>query len=510
MRATQIPIPIYKKLLNDTGLVVAGADPVLVAKFQEPPSLFVFIGITLILVVITWIVGAIANWAEITNNWPKYKCMPNVMPFAKFYGYDLNETMNFCMGEAVKEHSPNVINPIYAGVNKIMTTVDGVYDKAAAIEGGVTHLLSGFETFILNFANSFRLIGSRIRISIVKIRDIFDRVYGMFMSFAFAGMSAITFGSNLMCNPIVTFIGTIAGVDICCFAKDTIVELERGTRISINRVQIGDVLRGGAVVTSTFVFDGSRTRMVRIHGVHVSANHSMSTSIGFVEAGEHPDAVPAESVTRLYCLSTSTNQIPVLYRRFSGPLSERRMDEGYLTFTDYEESCAPAVVRAAQEAAEAALNPGRRGFTYVANFSLGVDPDSSLILDTYEKRMGDVAIGDRLPGGDVVVGIVNEICDQCVMSPGGTVLSAAQLIYDPEDEVWTRAVNICKPVAGPRTLVQIITDTNGDFRIRKGGETILARDYMELHSTLVQTPYDWAVKNLNPHQAPVEPITVSA
>jgi len=486
----QIPMPLYKKLLNDTGLVIAGADPDAIAKFKEPPSLFVFIGITLLLVVIGWILAAMANWAEITNNWPKYKCMPNVMPFAKFYGYDLDETMNFCIGEAVKQHSPGVITPIYTGINKVMHTVDGVYDQAKSISGGVKKLLSGFEKFLMQFANSFRLIGTRIRISLIKIRDIFDRVYGMFMSFAFAGMSAITFGSNLICNPLVTFIGTIAGVDICCFAKDTIVELENGMRISIQRVRLGDVLRDGGVVTSTFEFDGSRTEMVRIHGVHVSGNHCLQHEDQFVEARNHPDATLAEKVGRLYCLSTTTNKITVVYRRFYGT-TVRQMHEGYLIFTDYEESCEPAVVREAQAAAEAVLNPHKRGFTYVANFSLGIDPVAYLTLDSHEKRFGDVKIGDRLPCGSTIVGVIRETCDHCVRSPSGIIMSAAQLVR--ADGSWQRAVNVFEPVVGSHVLTQVITDSNRGFRVRKGAETLFVRDYMEVHSTAVQSPYEKAV-----------------
>ena len=482
---SQIPEPLYKKLMADTAMVVAGADPAALARFKEPPSLFILIGITLVLVVIGWILTAVANWAEITNNWPKYKCMPSVMPFAKFYGYDLDETMNFCIGEAVKEHSPGVITPIYTGIAKVMNTVDGVYDQAKTISGGVKKLLSGFEKFLMQFANSFRLIGTRIRISLVKIRDIFDRIYGMFTSFALAGVSAITFGSNLMCNPIVTFIGTIAGVDVCCFAKDTIVELENGMRISIQRVRLGDVLRDGGVVTSTFEFDGSRTEMVRIHGVHVSGNHCLQHEDSYIEARNHPCAILAEKVDRLYCLSTTTNKIAVVYRHLNG------MHEGYLTFTDYEESCEPAVIREAQASAEAILNPHKRSFTYVSNFSLGIDPTAYLTLDTHEKRLGDVIIGDRLSCRSTVVGVIRELCDHCVRSRSGIIMSAAQLVN--VDGLWQRALVVFEPVVGSHVLTQVITDSNRGFRIRKGAETLFFRDYMEVHSKTVQSPYDKAV-----------------
>ena len=438
---------------------------------------------TLILVFIAWILIELANWREVKNNWDKYKCMPSVTPFSAFYGHNLEETMNFCIGEVVKDAAPTVINPIYKGINVISNTVEGVYEKAKSIEGGVSQLLSGFTTFLMQFANSFRLIGTRIRISLVKIRDIFDRVFGMFTSFALAGVSAITFGENLICNPIVTFIGTIAGVDICCFAPDTMIQMEEGQK-PIQTIRIGDRLSDGSTVTSTFVFDGTDVAMVELHGVTVSANHSLLDR-QMIEAGAHPAATPTASIPRLYCISTTKNWIPVI-----APSTK------ILMFTDYEECSEPSIQRKAQATAEQTLNRDTDGFTYIPDFSLGIDGAALILLQRTEKPLHSIEIGDVLSSGSTVVGIVKERCSTCVVTPGGTVMSAAQLVFDRKKRRWVRATTLYPTVRGTYTLAHLILSDNAPISVSEATDILSLRDYMEVHHVTIQEPYDNYVKNL--------------
>jgi hypothetical protein len=442
-------------------------------RFQEAPSFLFFIFMTLVLIAIGWILSEFANYTEITSNWDKYRCSPSITPFSKFYGHNLEETMNFCIGEAVKENAPGVINPLYQGINAISTTVEGVYDRATAIQGGVVKLLGGFETFLMNFANSFRLIGTRIRISLVKIRDIFDRVYGMFISFAMAGISAITFGENLICNPIVTFIGTIAGVDVCCFAPDTLIVMSDGSSKMISQITIGDTLLD-CRVTSVLIFNGMETDMVNIDGVIVSENHCLiGPNRSIIEAGKHPLAIPANNLPYIYCLNTTNNIIPVI------------SDFSTLYFTDYDETSDPDVIQEAKMAATLVLN-GDKTIDPCTDFSLGVDPTATILLDTGGISLFNIQIGNILRNGSTVCGIIVEECNQCVQTPAG-IMSASQLVYNGR---WVRAHTIYPTLPGTQRLVQLMLSDNQPFTITKDGKTLHVRDYMEVHDVSVQESYN--------------------
>jgi hypothetical protein len=461
--------------------------PYVESSIKASPGFAVLVTITLTLGFITYIISELANYYEIKRHWSHYRCHPSVTPFAKFYGHDLTETMNFCVGQAVAAHAPGVIRPIEEGVTKVMGVVDEVYEKAKSVEGGISQLVGGFERFVLEFANAMRTIGTRIRMSVIRIKEIFERVHGIFISFAFAAISAITFGENLICNPLVTFIGTIAGVDVCCFAPGTLVKTAEGTTKPIEAVRIGDHLWRSGEVTSTYKFHGLLTPMVSIRGIVVSGNHYIWDDAvhGMVRADRHSEADICASVPVLYCLGTSSNWIPIV------DASGQRV----LMCADYEESSEPEVVAAAQSAAETALN-GFSGPT-VQDYSLGLDPTLFVQMGDGSWILADsVRIGDVLASGAWVVGIVTEECDSICITPGYKMVSAAQLVQQEEGGPWTRAAHLWPTLGNyTRRLMHFITSDGGSLIVADSLDSTpyAVRDYQEWAGPEVQSIYDAAM-----------------
>jgi hypothetical protein len=481
----QLPETILKKLSADMFEAMAylktEGDPRVMATFVSPPSLLVLIGLTLVLVLVAAGLAAMSNYQNVRNNWNQYRCDPSVTPFAKFYGFDLEETVNFCIGQSVKEHAPGVIDPIYAGINKITGVVDGVYTKVEAVEGGVMGLLDGFKSFIVNFENSFRLLGTRVRMAFIRVKDIFARVYGIFIAFSYAAISAITFGENLICNPLVTFIAGFAGVDICCFAPDTQILMADGSTRAIRDLNIGDELMGVTTVVSTYLFDGIGTRMYKIHGIHVSGNHYVAGDDGvLVRVDEHPAAVPAPELERLWCLGTSTNLIPI--QTSSGRT---------LIFADYEESSEPDVIAAAQRIAEEAL--GQEAGPTVPDYSLGLDRRLRVLMaDGSWVPIPAVKIGDVTQSGGRVVGLIQEVCDSVCRGPGGCVVSAAQLVWVDR---WTRAAHVWPAYCTEEMVFyHLMIDNDEPIAVGYNGAQFLVRDYAEITSRDIQAPYDATLK----------------
>ncbi len=472
--------------LKVLGAQLTGAPP---PVYIDPPSPLVFVFLTTILVGCMFFFLSIAEYQVIRTHWSEYRCSPAIMPFAKFYGHDLNETINFCMQQAVKEHAPGVVEPIFKAIGEVTTVVEGVFAKAEAVEDGVSTLLSGFESFVTNFVNSLGLVGTRIRMSVVRIKEIFGRVHGIFIAFAYAAISAITFGENLVCNPLVTFMGTITGVDVCCFAPETRVILENGTLARIDRIWIGDRLQGGGRVTSVYRFDGRTTRMVRLKGsIIVSAGHYVEDPSGkMVPAGSYPGAVPVDSVPLLYCLATDNHRIPI----YTGDS---------LICADYEESSDPSVTAEAQRAAESALNAGVTE-TPFADYGLGLDP--SCRVEDNEGNwipLDRVSIGTVLRGGATVTGVIWEECNTTVAVEPGVFMAAAQLIWDSERRQWRRAGRLLPEAAagGTRLLRHLmIGEGGGTLEVRgPGGSRFWVRDYCEIADDAIQAPYDAAISRL--------------
>lgn len=192
-------------------------------------------------------------------------------------------------------------------------------------------------------------------------------------------------------------------------------------------------------------------------------------------AGAHPAAVAAPSLDRIWCLGTDTHRIPLVG----------------LTVADYEESSDPAVIAAAQEAAETLLT-GSYGST-VADYSLGLDPTLRVMMKNLtSKPLSAVQIGDELLGGGVVTGTVSEICESQYISQGGHYVSGAQLVL--LGGRWIRAANAGWPAVAVtnETLIHLFVTTNM-FTVGGEDESFIVRDYAEVNSDKVQAPYTRAI-----------------
>lgn len=448
-------------------------DAPLSTEAASPPALLL-VGITAVLVLVLYIVSEIGNYYEIRRNWQHYQCQPSIAPFAKFYGHDPVETMNFCIGQAVKEHAGGVITPIYRGVEEVSSVISGAYDKVTAIEHGIGGLLQGFNIFVTNFQNSFRMVGVRVHMSLVSIAEIFQRVYAIFVAFTYAGISALTFGENLVCNPLTTFIGTIAGVDICCFAPETRIRMADGSVKPITEIDLGDIVAGGGEVTSLYQFDGLAgcDDMVSIDGVHVSGNHYLRREGGWIRADEHPSAALVPKRPLLWCLSTAANRIVAVG------------NNGDYVFTDYEECSDEAVITEAQRLSELLLNGRPALGPPISDYSLGLHPRTLIKMqDGRYLPIVDIQLGMQVDGGARVIGVVTEICESMCAEQG---LSAAQLVFI--DGLWQRAGTVWPVSTGTTIAHHLILGRSHVLSIRFAEEVVI-RDSVVIRDNVVIRDY---------------------
>jgi len=498
----RVPDPLIERTKRDLQEVYASAtQTALPPEMKEAAgaSPFTLAVIAAILGAIAWIIAEFSNYQEIKKNWSTYRCMPSVMPFAAFYGQNLGETMRFCTGEAVREHAPGVIDPIIAGINKATGVVEGVYDEVKEISGGITDLMTGFENFVVGFMNSFRLIGTRVRMTFVRMKSIFDRVYGVFLSFSFAAISAITFGQNMVCNPMVTFMGEITGVDTCCFAPNTMIRMEDGSSKEIHRVRIGDRLFSESeepcLVTGVFQFDGKDVPMVTLNGVEVSGNHRLNQRGRWLPASAHPLAIPSPSLTSIICLNTSNHRMPV--GAFTGDPSLQITtmfgSKELLWFTDYEETEDPVVVLTAKRLAEHSLDVAEPSQN--TDYSLGLDPRLHVVMEDDSWRLiTDVRPGDHLKSATnpcYVTGIAEEIVDSTIKIAGTEYLiGASQIIRSSSGS--HRASTADWTVGPSDKKLRHLFVTGGEFTIAYKFYDVpfmwQVRDYSE--AAISQVPYD--------------------
>jgi hypothetical protein len=135
-----------------------------------------------------------------------------------------------------------------------------------------------------------------------------------------------------------------------------------GSRKAMKHIQIGELLesdRGPTKVTSVFRFSGSNTPMVSIGGLILSKEHYVRYADKWIQAAEHPDAIPSPSLPELVCLN-------VEHHRFVIINDTRRM-----IVADYDEHDGAEVIRQTQQLAIKSLNGScRRNEETAADYSL--------------------------------------------------------------------------------------------------------------------------------------------
>jgi hypothetical protein len=282
------------------------------------------------------------------------------------------------------------------------------------------------------------------------------------------GTSGLTAAGNMADNGLVKFMMEF------CFAPDTAVQMEDGSYKTMETLEIGDRLAPlpstVPVVTSLFRFDGTKTPMVRIGDVVVSASHFVEYEGQMVEATEHPHAIPLPSLPVLCCLNVTGHRFLVGRRRGR-----------QLLVADYDEDDSEDVVQATQAVATTALNGtntnndnDNTNAEAVSDYSLGLSSDAEVRMkDGTWKRIGDVRLGDVTAHAGAVKGLVKEACESVVETPCGP-FAAAQLVWSAG--TWKRAAAVWPVLAQRHVLSHLITERCGALELR--GD-VFVRDYRE-------------------------------
>ena len=441
-------------------------------------SILIFVLVTAVFIGLTLAIFSFGNIAEIAKNFAKYRCNPLMMPFAGQFGYDAKENFNFCISNILNDKASQIFAPLYG----ILSQFTGILTVMMNATLGIRKLFSNFflsvNNFVGNVRNRIQRLLFEIRMSFLKMNNLMGRVFGTMYAVIFMGSSALTTGNNLAQTDLVKFLAEF------CFDPATPIQMADGSWKAIKDIAIGDRLApllgsGGtsAAVTSTFVFDGARTPVVRIGDVTLSSQHYVEYMGEWIYAADHPSAMPAASVPQLICLNVAGN---AFYVGRQG-----------LKARDYDETNDPGITRCVMDLATKALNGTSTIGGPVLDYSLGFDPLFEVKLaDGRWVTAGDVELGTRLTGGARVVGLVQESCDE-VIKIGDRYVSEAQLVF--VNDKWMRAAESAPQYRvhdGGHNLISFVTEGSAPILVRSGDQEYYLRDYREVALPEMEEPYE--------------------
>ena len=463
------------------------------AKAPEAPSITPFL-VTLVVLTLGLVLAFYSTYLkQIGANFAQHRCNPAFMPFASLFGYDTSENFQFCLGAIFQGRVAEVFAPIFKILEGFTSILNTVTNVALGIRKMFSNFLLTVNGFIANVRDRIEALMFQVRLLLLRMKELMGKVYGTMYATMWMGLSGISAGKNMAENDLVKFMMEF------CFDPATPVLKADGSWVRITDLNLGDVLAPTAenptpTVTSVFTFDGAQTPMVRIGDVSVSASHYVQYRGHWLEAEDHPDAVPTGNLPVLTCLNVSGHEFVV--------------GRSGLVAADYDEHEDPATVAATQGVAAGALNGlGPKGTALgpkdpvVEDYSLGLDPTASVrMADGSWRRLRDIVLGDVIWNAGVIKGIVWEQCDAVIQSPAGC-MAAAQLVFSPSAMTWVRAAHLFPRDDNGSALLHLITETTGTLEIKGEGQSSLyVRDYREVALPDMESAYQEAFERKNAQQ----------
>ena len=397
------------------------------------------------------------------DNWSEIRCQPHIMPLASLYGHDTNENLQFCLNNVIQEKSKGAVGPLAQGMGGFTGVLTNLMESANSFRTTLATMVGGIIRLITEFKARMEALMARVKMTASRMKMLMFRVYGTMFSVVYMGMSAMTAVVNFTDTFVFGFL------EIFCFPEEQQIVLEGGLRKQIKDIKVGELLRGGHKVKSTYVFLGDGHEMVQIGSVTVSANHLLLYEGKWIFSKDHPEAIPlgkwGGGISKpLICLSTDTHKIPV---------------ENYM-FTDYDETDDGDI--ATQEFVHRSLN-GTKSPLDTSSLSYDIGSPSSTRIHTLHglKALDQVQLGDFV-GKSKVVGIQrSKIAEFCIL-PDGSKIAAGALLWNSEKEQWLRAYMLypkesCTDMSESTIYISLFLNPGNHYILENG---TIVRDALEV------------------------------
>lgn len=436
--------------------------------------------ILLFVMVAIWglLLGA-ADVSQISKNWEKYRCEPTVMPFASYFGHDINENFQFCLKNIMDSNISPVFSPLYTILNTFLGSMGNLVQVANNMRLEFATFLGGMNTLIQNFADRFVQLTTNVKVTAMRMKMLFGRVYAMFFAVIYMAMSGIVAMQNFGDTFLFRFLDTF------CFAPETLVEIQGKGLIQVKDVKIGDVFeKTGSKVTATFQFESDGQSMVELPGnILVSTNHYMEYNGSHLKAVDHPLAKPSAdwsggSQRPLICFNTSDHRLPV----------------GNFVFMDYDET--ETADHATMAWIDAKLN-GKKpetNKTYTFDYTTAFDANVSICVKTHSKTIQakDITLGTQLTTGRVI-GIVQKEVHEICRLPTGEIVTPGSSLWDAATNEWKRAGELYSKevLPMPLTFLNFVVKSSASIEFASGS---MMRDYVEIHSPDAEQFYAKAIE----------------
>jgi hypothetical protein len=327
--------------------------PLFLSRLLEMLEALPLIAVTIFFIGIFLYAYANLQIEEIRGEWDKRRCETLVMLLANMVPTDPEidpsafaaDNFQFCVGKIIDSSLSIMLQPM-------MTSFSTQIDATKPISNAMNNLKKSAFSLLTPLLSIFGGMWVKLKNASFEIFRVYynihtamDRMFGIAAASLFAGMglfNAIKSGMGFVIQviiailiilciiviyfffflwPVIPIILTMIGIlsatvyaanvsgmsGSFCVGPNTLVRVA-GPNVSwkkVSEIRPGDALDEGVVEGVLQVGAPAPGTCVSIGGVILSKSHLVFHD-SWISAGEHPQALPAESPTTLYCLNTST------------------------------------------------------------------------------------------------------------------------------------------------------------------------------------------------------------
>ena len=504
--------------------------------------MFLFVGLTVgLLVGLAFAVGY-AKRDEVKANWSQYHADLLYMIAAPMFKPDDDprspaqfaaDNFSDVIAEKVQQLFAVLMEPIYKifglVTSLLVDTLNGLFN----IKSLLGNMWKKWNSMTDIFTRRYHAVFNELRMTFQRLNMAIGRVFGVATASIYSALSvidgirsfidlmvivvlvilgiliAMIFFLWFVLFPSIPLILTVIAIvvaaggsaaagmsDSFCFKQGTMVATAAGP-VPIEKVTLGTELATGGHVKGVMEFAEANYDLYDLYGVQVSGSHIVYADDTPIHVCDHTFAYPTVHgvPTKVYCLVTSDQKIPVVTPR-----------NGIVMFADWEELESDADLRVWHRMVQEMLNGG--GADEIPEHAL----TSEAVFSERTRIWTPVGVAEirGIRPGDTVIdadGKPTRVTGVVKMS-SGAVLLAEQIGHDAHVSAgaWIRTApgaqwhNPTHAVATATmttvTWHSLFTET-GTFKICEDICTeCSARDFSDVGSDKIQTSYGWVLEAL--------------
>ena len=421
---------------------------------QYGGSVFIFIILTIILIIVYTYGKIMKDIQPIKQDWSNKRCDPLIIPFAgminkpdkmsaiEFTGNnfnyciqnistsltgelvkpityilssityifkDLDETFQYMrkmitnIRTAVMNVSSEVMNRLLNIMTPIMHLIVVFKDSMAKVNG---ILVSGLYTSLSTYYALKSFLGAITQVIVVILGILATTIISMwlipFTWPAAAGMTAIFLSISIPLTIIVIYLSRILNINpvripgvpkkprFACFDKNTKIFMENNTYKLISEIKQGEKLHGNVFVTAILKLDATTEIMYNLKDIIVSGSHRVKYNNKWILVSDHPNSIKLHSYHEPYIYCLNTDTKEIIIND--------------IVFSDWDEVYTDELKKLSQILK---LDHNFKKSYVHKYFDSGFFGNTKMILENNKTReIKDLKVGDILQNGIKIYGIV--------------------------------------------------------------------------------------------------------